>query len=133
MVMSPFDSPNPDEGLITDEEAALLKSVLNSRVWRLIADMLMGEREALFRGNSSVTGLEGQPGSNEHLWKVQGAILLIQHLLQQAPRSVIWWRRYMDEQTTTRAARKKARVKGTEREYTPDPAVAPESPEFDIL
>jgi len=132
MVMSPFDSPNPDEGLITDEEAALLKSVLNSRVWRLIADMLMGEREALFRGNSSVTGLEGQPGSNEHLWKVQGAILLIQHLLQQAPRSVIWWRRYMDEQTTTRAARKKARVKGTEREYTPDPAVAPESPEFDI-
>jgi hypothetical protein len=133
MSSSPSDSPvgaAVDEPLFTDEDAALVKAVLNSRVWRLLCDSLVAEREALFSGRSNVAGLAGHPSTTEALWKAHGAILLIQHLLQEAPRNVVWWRHYMDEQKSQRRT-KSRRPKSPEREYRPDPDLNTPT-EFDI-
>lgn len=132
MATSPFDSreSGPDDPLVTPEDVALVKAVLNSRVWRLLCDSLVAEREALFSGRSNVAGLSGLPATTESLWKAHGAILLIQHLLQEAPRNVVWWRHFMDEQKSH--GRKKSRTpKAPEREYRPDPDLTAPA-EFDI-
>lgn len=125
--MIPID---PDAGLLTPDEEELLRRVERSKVWRLIRDALCMEREQLFGGNSTISGLSGHPNRNEALWTSRGAILLIQHLLQEGPRLVIWYQRYMAEQ-----AERKARDKGTvarpEREFSPRSDLD-DKPDFDL-
>ncbi len=109
------------DGLLSDEEIQLLRRVARSKVWRLIADSLCLEREQLFNGNSSVSGLSGQPGTTEQLWMNRGAILVIQHLLQTGPQLVIWYRRHMDAMETEKDVRKlREGQEAPEREYVPE-------------
>lgn len=119
-------SPSGSEGLLSQEEQALLQRVSRSKVWRLIMDALVAEREALFSGHSTLPGLTGQPATNESLWKVQGAILLVQYLLQNGPAFVVWYQRFKEAQEDT----KKAKPKMPEREY--NPTALNEPPDFDL-
>lgn len=112
-------SPSVDQPVLKDEEIALLKRVQRSKVWRLITDALCLEREELFSGNSSISGLGGHAGTTEQLWKAQGAILLIQHLLQEGPQLVIWYQRHMEALETAKAERRVGKDATTEREYVP--------------
>lgn len=121
----------PEAGLLTQEEQDLLRRVERSKVWRLMRDSLCWQRELLFSGNSAIPGLAGQPSNSEALWANRGAILLVQHLLQEGPKLVIWYTRYMVEQQEEKA-RAKAPVKTPEREYAPGSNGLDERPEFDI-
>lgn len=118
-----------DKGLLTQDEQVLLRRIERSQVWRLIRDSLCYERENLFGGHSDIPGLTGQPEGVEALMRNRGAILLIQHLLQEGPKLVIWYRRYMAAQ-----AEQKVREKGSPR--TPDREFSrdehDERPDFDI-
>lgn len=124
--MLPLD---PDAGLLSPDEEELLRRVERSRVWKLIRDALCLEREQLFGGNSTISGLSGHPATTEALWTSRGAILLIQHLLQEGPRLVIWWQRFMVEQAE-RKAREKSTVPTPEREFSP--LSLDDKPEFDL-
>lgn len=120
----------PDQGLLSPEEEELLRRVEGSQVWQLIRDALCLERETLFAGTSSVSGLAGQPTTTETLWVNRGAILLIQHLLQEGPRLVVWYTRYMDEQAKKQTA--KSATKRPEREYSSRPELNGRPDEFDL-
>lgn len=120
----------PEDGLLTQDEEALVTRIERSRIWRLLRDTLCWEREALFSGTSNVQGLLGQPDTNQALWSNRGAILLIQHLLQEGPRLVVWYERYMAEQREQKA-REKGTVKKTEREYSSHPELQ-EPDNFDL-
>jgi hypothetical protein len=123
-----------EDGILTPEEQALLKKVKRSQVWRLVMDALCYERELLFGGNSSISGLNGLPDSTERLWKIHGAILLIQHLLQEGPQLVIWYRRHMDALETAKQERRAGKDATVEREYAPGETTdgLHEPPSFDL-
>lgn len=97
-----------EAALFSDEEAALVRSVERSRVWKLLRDALCYEREKRFQelGESNETSL---------VLKKAGAIELIQWLLQEGPRFVVWYRRYMDAQEDT-TVRERARKRLVETE-----------------
>lgn len=125
----------PDrDGILTPEEIQLLKRVSRSKVWRLITDALCLEREQLFAGNSSISGLSGHPTTTEQLWQNRGAILLIQHLLQVGPQFVIWYQRHMEAKETDRVQRRVSKDAQPEREYAPGEATdgLHEQPDFDL-
>jgi hypothetical protein len=119
-----------DSPLLSPDEEALLKKVSRSQLWRLIMDALVAQREALFSGHSTLPGLSGQPATNESLWRSQGAILLIQYLLQNGPAFVVYYQRHRDEQEAERQA-KKVKATNAEREFNPASPMN-ERPEFDI-
>ncbi len=122
------------EGLLSQEEEQLLARIERSRVWKLIRDALCLERERLFSGCSHVSGLEGQPKTNEALWMNRGATMMAQWLLQESPKFVIWYRRFMAEKAEKRATSEKASelvaTDRIEREYSARPAAEP--PDFDL-
>lgn len=125
------DQLAPGDGLLTPDEQELLRRIERSRVWRLIRDSLCLLREELFAGTSSVSGLVGQPETNQALWQHRGAILLIQHLLQEGPRCVVWYERYMAEQREQRV-REKGTVKAPEREFSSHPELQATPDDFDL-
>ena len=121
----------PDQdGLIPPDDEELLRRVERSQVWRLIRDALCMERERLFAGNSTISGLSGQPSTNETLWMNRGAILLIQHLLHGAPWFVVQYKHHMAEQAEKRV-NEKGTMKQPEREFTARPATD-EKLDFDL-
>jgi hypothetical protein len=107
-------SDGEDRPILTQDEEVLLLRVSRSKVWRLIRDALCLEREELFAGNSSISGLSGHPSTPEALWQNRGAILLIQHLLREGPRCVIWYNRYVAAKAEEQRQRN---PKAPEREF----------------
>lgn len=124
------DAPltSPDAAILSPDEIVLLKRVEKSRMWRLLRDMLCLERERLFAGESDLPGLSDQPETVEALWRSRGAILLIQALLKEGPRLVVWYTRHMAEQAEQRT-QKRGTVRAPEREYRADVS---EAPDFDV-
>src|SRR5882724_3849036 len=119
-----------EEAIFTQEEIALVKSLERSRPWRLIRDALCLERENRFK-----TLAEG--AEPFLIAKQTGAIELIQWLLQEGPRFVVWYRRYMDAQEDAGVkARARKRLDESERVEAAPPEVertydpSPEPPEF---
>ena len=121
----------PEDGLLTQDEEALVGRIERSKVWRLLRDSLCLDREELFSGNSGVPGLTGQPETNQAMWMQRGAILYIQHLLQGGPRLVVWYERHMADEREKKA-REKGTVKKTEREYSPHPELQERPDDFDL-
>jgi len=120
----------PDtDGIFNTDELALLNRISRSKLWRLLQDAMVGEREALFSGHSTIAGLHGQPSTNEALWQSRGAILLIQYLLQNGPLFVVLYQRQREADEQERLSRK-AIQKMPEREYNPTPLN--ETPDFDL-
>src|SRR6516165_11683112 len=114
-------SPADGDGLLTQDEQAIMRRVERSRVWRLLRDAMGWEREELLRQ---------EPQDDRQLWKTWGKIELLGRLLQDSPRNVIWYTRFMKqrEEEAVLPASKQA----PEPERTFDPDGFPEKPQFDM-
>ena len=113
MAISP--SADPEHGLFSLEEQATLKAVERSKIWRLVRDALMFDREQL---------LSSQPATSEALWLRWGEITRLSRLLREGPQFVIFYRRAMEA---------KARAKTEEDATEPGIPGTAEPPNFDDL
>ena len=116
----------PDrDGILSEEELALIKQVQRSRIWRLCMDALCHRREELFAD---------EPASTEELWQNRGAIKEVQRLLREGPLLMVYYRRYMAEQAEGKARERAERVQTAEpgeREYA-TPGASEEAPQLDM-
>lgn len=95
--MATFPSPDPadeDTGLYSKAENDQIAAIQRSDVWQAVQDALCWRREQLFGEGITDTSA---------LWKNRGAIEEIQALLQNGPRFVVDYQRFMrrNEQPTS--------------------------------
>lgn len=95
-----------DDGLFSDDEKRLLQSVRRSKMWRLIQEALVVEREGLF---------SEEPKSTEELWRNRGRLEEVQRLLHQGPLLVVFYQRSMRERELERELERR------ERDFTRGP------------
>lgn len=85
----------PDEQPIySPDEEKLIAAVKRSRMWKLIRDALVYERERLYCALPDADAL----GADRRLWMRQGEMAVVQRLLHQAPHLVVIYDRYRRDQ-----------------------------------